>query len=69
MSPLVLGQILGLLLDILGAYDKYPVQDCENLPLPIQIQLSEKENNFLEFFCYISFIYIKFWTFWKKRWS
>ena len=35
MSPLVLGQILGLLLDILGAYDKYPVQDCENLPLPI----------------------------------
>ena len=27
---------------------KYPVQDCENLKLPIQIQLSEKrKRNFL----------------------
>ena len=30
--------------------DKYPVQDCENLPLSIQIQLSEKRKTFSEFF-------------------
>ena len=30
--------------------DKYPVQDCENLPLSIQIQLSEKRKTFSDFF-------------------
>ena len=38
MSPLV----LGVFLNTLNAEDKYPVQDCENLPLQIQIKLSEK---------------------------
>ena len=42
MSPLVLGEILGLFVNILTADDKYPVQDCENFQLPIQMQLSEK---------------------------
>ena len=28
MSPLVLGEILGLFVNILTADDKYPVQDC-----------------------------------------
>ena len=34
----------------LTAYGKYPVQDCENLLLPIQMQLSEKRKTFIEFF-------------------
>ena len=29
---------------------KYPVQYCENLQLPIQMQLSEKRKTFSEFF-------------------
>ena len=29
---------------------KYPVRDCENLPFPIQIQLSWKEKTFSRFF-------------------
>ena len=31
------------------ANGKYPVQDCENLELPIQMQLSQKQNIFLNF--------------------
>ena len=49
MSPLVLGEILEVFIDTLTAYGKYPVQDCENLPLPIQMQLSEKPKSFSEF--------------------
>ena len=49
MSPLVLGEILEVFVDTLTAYGKYPVQDCENLPLPIQMQLSEKPKSFSEF--------------------
>ena len=42
MSPLVLGKILEGFVNILIADNKYPVQDCENLPLPIKMQLCEK---------------------------
>ena len=38
MSPLVLGEILGLLVNTLTEDCKYPVADCENLQLPIQMQ-------------------------------
>ena len=50
MSPLVLGEILGVFVKTLTAGDMYPVQGCENLQLPIQMQLSEKQNNFSQFF-------------------
>ena len=50
ISPLVLGEILGLFFNTLTAYDKYPVQDCENLPLPVQIQLSEKSKGIFSIF-------------------
>ena len=43
MFPLVLGEISGV-------FEKYPVQDCGNLALPIQMQLSEKRKFFLNFF-------------------
>ena len=50
MSPLVLREILGVILNKLTANGKYPVPDCENLQLAIQIQLSEKPKTFSEFF-------------------
>ena len=50
MSPLVLGEILGMFLKTLIANAKYPVQGCENLQLPIQTQLSEKRESFAEVF-------------------
>ena len=42
MSPLVLHKMLGVFVNTLTADGKYPVQGCEYLHLPIQIQLSEK---------------------------
>ena len=50
MSPLVLGEILGVFINTLTDDAKYPVQDCENLQLPIQMQLSEKRKTFSELF-------------------
>ena len=40
MSPLVLGEVLVVLVNRLTADGKYPVRDCENMQLPIQMQLS-----------------------------
>ena len=50
MSPLVLGEFLAVFANTLTADGKYPVQDCENLQLPIQMQLSEKRKTFSELF-------------------
>ena len=46
----MLGEILGVNVNTLTADDKYPDQNCENLQLPIQMQLSEKRKTFTEFF-------------------
>ena len=46
MSPLVLDEILGAFVNTFNADGKYPVQGSENLQLPIQMQLSEKEKTF-----------------------
>ena len=40
MSPLELGEILVVFVSSLTADEKYPVQDCQNFPRPIQMQLS-----------------------------
>ena len=45
----MLGEILGVNVNTLTADDKYPDQNCENLQLPIQVQLSEKRKLFLAF--------------------
>ena len=45
----MLGEILKVFVNTWIAADKYPIQDCENLRLPIQIQLSEKGKVFLHF--------------------
>ena len=50
MSPTVLGESVGVFVNTLTADGKYPVQGCENLQLPIQMQLSEKQKTFSEFF-------------------
>ena len=46
MSLLVLGEILWVLVNPSTLDGEYPVQDCENLQLPIQMQLSEKRKTF-----------------------
>ena len=47
MSLLVLGEILWVLVNPSPTLDgEYPVQDCENLQLQIQMQLSEKRKTF-----------------------
>ena len=37
MSPVVLGEILGVFVNTLTTDAEYPVQDCRNLQLPIQM--------------------------------
>ena len=49
-SLLLTCQILGLLLNTLAADEKYPVLNRDNLTIPIQTQLSEKQKTFSEFF-------------------
>ena len=49
-SRLFTCQILGLLVNTLAAYEKYPVLNRDNLTIPIQMQLSEKQKKFSEFF-------------------
>ena len=43
-------QILGLLVNTLATDEKYPVPNRENLTIPIQMQLSQKQKTFSEFF-------------------
>ena len=50
MPPLVLGKISGLFLNALTTDGKYPVGDLENLQLPMQGPLSEKQKSFSQVF-------------------
>ena len=43
-------QILGLLVNTLAAHKKYPVFNRNNLRIPIQMQLSQKQKTFSGFF-------------------
>ena len=49
LSPVVLGEILGVFVNMSTVDSKYPVQDCKNLPLSIQRHLSEKQKTFSNF--------------------
>ena len=40
LSPSLNFEILGVFFNTLTADENYPVQDCENLQFPIQMQLS-----------------------------
>ena len=55
MSLLVIVEILGVFVNKLTADNKYPVEDCENLQLTIQRNLSEKRKRFCSF-------YLHFWN-------
>ena len=50
-SLLLTCQILGLLVNTLAAHEKYPVLNRDNLTIPIQIQLSQKQKTFSQFLC------------------
>ena len=50
MSTLVLGDILVVFDNRLTADSKYPLEDCENLQLSIQMELSEKRKSISQFF-------------------
>ena len=50
MSPLDVGEILGAFVNTMTADGKYHVQYRENLPLSIQMQLSEKRKTSFECF-------------------
>ena len=49
-SVLLTCKILGLLLNTLATDEKYPVLNRDNLTIPIQMQLSQKQKIFSEFF-------------------
>ena len=49
MSPLALGELLGMFVNTLTGDTKCLVQDCENLQLLIQMQLSESRKTFSNF--------------------
>ena len=43
-------QIFGLLVTTFATYETYPVLNRDNLTIPIEMQLSEKEKSFSQFF-------------------
>ena len=45
---------MGLLVSTLAADEKYPVLNRDNLTIPIQMQLSQKQKTFLNFFMHFS---------------
>ena len=49
ISPVLLDEILGIFLNTLSVDGKYPIEDWENLPFPIQMILSEKRKTFSGF--------------------
>ena len=66
MSPLLLGEMLRMFVNTLAIDLMYPVQGCENLQLPIQMQLSGKPKTFSEFFVLFVESISKFKHFEKK---
>ena len=69
MSTVLLGEILGMFLNKLTAEGKYPIQDWENLQLPIQVQLSEKPKTFSQFSVPLMEFTTNFKHFQQERWS
>ena len=49
VSPLGLVEFLAVFANLLTPDGKYPVQDCDNLQLHIQMQFSEKRKSFFNF--------------------
>ena len=49
-SLLLTCKILGMLFNTLAAYEKCPVLNRDNLRIPIQMQFSQKQKSFSQFF-------------------
>ena len=49
ISPLILSEILGVFVNTLTADGKYPVQDCQNFLLPIQMNSAKNQKLFPNF--------------------
>ena len=49
-SLLLRWKTLGLLVNTLAVYEKYPLLNRDNLTIPIQMQLYQKEKTFSQFF-------------------
>ena len=54
MSSIALGEISAVFVNTLTADDMFPVQDFENLELPIQMELSQKRKTFSR--CFVPFL-------------
>ena len=67
MSLLLICQIFGLLVNILAANKMYPVLNRDNLTIPIQTHLSEKQKPFSEFLASILKSRLDFKHFEKRR--
>ena len=65
-SLLLTFQILGVLVNTLPANGKYPVLNRDNLKIPVQMQLSQRQKNLLSVFAaYLKYI-LNFQRFAKK---
>ena len=65
-SLLLTCKILGLLVNRLATDEKYPFLNRDNLTIPIQLQLSEKQKNFSGFFATILKSRLNFENFSRK---
>ena len=68
MSLLVRSEILGLLVNTLTANYEYSRSNTDNLPLPFQMQLSEKLKRFFAFFIAFAESALNFEHFEQKKW-
>ena len=68
MSPLMLGKILAVFVNTVTADGKYPLQDWESAPLPTQMELSDKQKAFSEFFLPFPESTSNFKLLKKKKW-
>ena len=65
-SLLLRWKTLGLLVNTLADDEKYPVLNRDNLTIPIQMQLSQKQKTFSEFFAAFLKSYLNFERFETK---
>ena len=65
-SLLLRWKTLGLLVNTLADDEKYPVLNRDNLTIPIQMELSQKQKTFSEFFAAFLKSYLNFERFEKK---
>ena len=66
-SFLVWSENLGLVVNTLTANYESCRNNTDNLPIPVEMELSGKLKTFSKFFYYIFWFCIKFWNFWKKH--